>query len=347
MEKNMMGARESERRPDSRASCFSASPRTVEQSPRGTVDMKSSESTVAAVVREQTGVTWSRARALCTDGRVTVDGERCVDPASRLPPGALVVVHREARKLRIGPLAGIVIVSCDRDVVIVDKPAGMLSVADETGNKNTLADHTRTLLRRMRGHDADAKLGVVHRLDKGTSGLIVFARTASAKRILAAQFREHTVERVYQAIAHGAVAETRVETYLVPDRGDEMRGSYGHFRPPRGEAPIGARHAVTYIKPIARLVGATLIECRLETGRQHQIRIHLSELGHPLAGEQVYMRDYRGPKLQAMRPMLHARTLGFLHPRTSERVSFEREPPADFRAMVESLRPIRAQSRTA
>ena len=230
---------------------------------------------------------------------------------------------------------------CDRDLVVVDKPVGMLSVADEPGNKDTLVDYTRTLLRQMDRHGVDAKLGVVHRLDKDTSGLMVFARTAHAKHALAAQFREHTVDRVYHAIAHGEVTSTRVESYLVLDRGDGMRGSYGHFRRPNGDAPLEARRSVTHIGPIAGLTGATLVECRLETGRQHQIRIHLSELGHPLVGERVYIRDYAGPRIEAMRPMLHARTLGFVHPRTAERIWFEREPPDDFRATVESLRSTR------
>ena len=229
----------------------------------------------------------------------------------------------------------------DRDVVVVDKPVGMLSVADEPGNKDTLVDYTRTLLRRMGGRGVDAKLGVVHRLDKDTSGLIVFARTAQAKRALAAQFRGHTIDRVYHAIAHGAVAATCVETYLLLDRGDGIRGSYGHFRRPNGDAPIEAKRSVTHIRPIAGLLGATLVECRLETGRQHQIRIHLSELGHPLVGERVYIRDYAGPKIEAIRPMLHARTLGFVHPRTAERILFEREPPDDFQATLDSLRPTR------
>jgi 23S rRNA pseudouridine1911/1915/1917 synthase len=110
------------------------------------------------------------------------------------------------------------------------------------------------------------------------------------------------------------------------------------FRRPKGEAPIEARRSVTHVTPIERLIGATLVECRLETGRQHQIRIHLSELGHPLVGERVYIRDYAGPKIEAMRPMLHARTLGFVHPRTAERIAFDREPPADFQATIESLR---------
>jgi 23S rRNA pseudouridine1911/1915/1917 synthase len=301
--------------------------------------VKSPDPTVAAVVRQQTGVAWSLARRLCTEGRVSVNGQRCLDPASRVAPGTVIAVDQRAPKLRTGPLAQSDIVFCDRDVVVVDKPAGLLSVADEPENRETAVDCTRTLLRRMHKGGVDAALGVVHRLDKDTSGLLVFARTAHAKRALATQFREHAIDRVYHAIAHGTVAATRVETFLLLDRGDGLRGSYGHFRRSKGDAPSEAKRSVTHIRPIAALAGATLVECRLETGRQHQIRIQLSELGHPLVGERVYIRDYTGLKIEAMRPMLHARTLGFMHPRTAERVLFHREPPADFQATIESLRP--------
>ncbi|HEY6721594.1 MAG TPA: RluA family pseudouridine synthase [Burkholderiales bacterium] len=300
--------------------------------------MRPAEPTVAAIVRDQTGVAWSRARELCTEGRVTVNGQRCLDPASRVSPGAVVVVDERAPKLRTGALPESAIAFFDRDLVVVDKPVGMLSIPYEPGDKDTLVDCTRKLLRRMdeRGHRPE--LGVVHRLDKDTSGLMVFSRTLEAKRILDLQFRAHDIERVYHAIAPGAVAAKRIETHLLTDRGDGIRGSYGHFRRPKGEIPPEAKRSVTHVRPIAPLAGATLVECRLETGRQHQIRIHLSELGHPLVGERVYIRDYAGRKIEAVRPMLHARVLGFVHPRTGERMSFEREAPEDFRAMIESLR---------
>jgi 23S rRNA pseudouridine1911/1915/1917 synthase len=290
-------------------------------------------------VREQTGAVWSRARDLCTQGRVTVNGQRCLDSALRVSPGAVVVVDERAPKLRTGALPESAVVFLDRDVVVVDKPVGMLSIAYEPGDKDTLVDWTRILLRRMGGR---GELGVVHRLDKETSGLMVFARTLDAKRVLAAQFRAHDIERVYHAIAHGVVAAQRIETHLITDRGDGICGSYGHFRRPRGGIPPEAKRSVTHVRPIAALAGATLVECRLETGRQHQIRIHLSELGHPLVGERVYIRDYAGPKIESMRPMLHARVLGFVHPRTGQRMSFEREAPDDFRAMIESLRLTRS-----
>jgi 23S rRNA pseudouridine1911/1915/1917 synthase len=291
-------------------------------------------------VRDRTGVAWSRARRLCAEGRVLVDGERCVDPAARVSADAAVIIDEHAPRRDTGPLPRSAIVFHDSTLVVVDKPAGMLSVADVAGNKDTVADHARTLLRRM-GAGRDAPLGVVHRLDRDTSGLIVFTRTAAAHRDLAARFRAHDVERVYLAIAHGAVEEAKIETDLVLDRGDGLRGSHGHHRREKGPPPREARHAVTHVRPIEALRGATLIECRLETGRQHQIRIHLSEAGHPLAGEQVYIRDYTGPRIDAPRVMLHAHVLGFTHPRTGARMSWRSEPPADFAAVLASLRSAR------
>jgi 23S rRNA pseudouridine1911/1915/1917 synthase len=294
--------------------------------------------TVAAVVREQTGVPWTRAKKLCYEGRVTVNGERCLDPAKRIPADAVVVVDKFAPKVEKGPLAKSAILYSDRDVVVVDKPAGMLSVEDEPGNKETLVEYTRTLLRRVDKGAIDTGLGVVHRLDRDTSGVMVFARTAEAQRVLAARFRTHDIDRVYLAIAHGEVAEARIETDLLLDRGDGLRGSFGHFRRAKGALPTDARRAVTHIRPIEALKGATLVECRLETGRQHQIRIHLAERDHPLLGERVYIRDYTGARIEAARVMLHARTLGFDHPRSGERVTFESQPPDDFNGMMKSLK---------
>ena len=289
--------------------------------------------TLAASVREQLGIAWSRAKTLCTQGRVSVDGERCIDPAMRIADGAVVVVDQHAPKLPTGPLAESAIVHADRDIVIVDKPAGMLSVTDETGTNETIVDYARTLLRRMK-RGVDVPLGVVHRLDRDTSGLMVFTRSADAKRRLAERFREHDIERAYVAIVNGTLHDAkRIETDLMIDRGDGLRGS-------SDESQAGAgRRSVTFVQPLVELNGATLVECRLETGRQHQIRIHLSEIGHPLVGEKVYKRDYRRRMIKAPRTMLHARTLGFLHPRSGVPMLFESEPPADFAAMLEGLRP--------
>jgi 23S rRNA pseudouridine1911/1915/1917 synthase len=202
---------------------------------------------VAALVRQQTGVSWSRARALCIDGRVRVDGAIWRDPAARVAPGRTVSVDLHGPKRRGGPLSDDAIVFADRDVVVVDKPAGLLSVADEHGNRHTLADHLRTALRQRGEARIDAPLGVVHRLDRDTSGLMVFARNAHAKRELAVQFREHTMDRRYHAIAHGIVRAARIDTELVLDRGDGLRGSHGHFRRADGDAPPEAKRAITFV----------------------------------------------------------------------------------------------------
>jgi 23S rRNA pseudouridine1911/1915/1917 synthase len=163
---------------------------------------------------------------------------------------------------------------------------------------------------------------------------VVFTRSWLAKKSLSSQFRAHTVVRRYLAIAHGDVAKRTVTSHIVPDRGDGLRGSTEHMR---GQHAHGQR-SVTHIAPLERLQGATLVQCRLETGRTHQIRIHLSELGHPVLGERVYVRDFRAVPLPSPRIMLHAAELGFVHPKTNRTVHWEEPPPEDFQSMVARLR---------
>lgn len=217
------------------------------------------------------------------------------------------------------------------------KPAGVPSVPYEEGERDTLVDRTRAALRRIDRRARDPWVSVVQRLDKDTTGVLVFARNPKAHRALQAQLRAHSVTRRYLAIVHGEAANARYETFIVQDRGDGLRGSWGLRRHHRGPPPRDAKRALTHVRVLRRLAGATLVECRLETGRQHQIRIHLSEAGHPLVGERVYVRELAGPRIDAPRPMLHAIELAFDHPRTGERVRFEKGPPEDFRAVLRAL----------
>jgi len=173
----------------------------------------------------------------------------------------------------------------------------------------------------------------VHRLDKETSGVMVFTRTWLAKQSLTQQFRAHTAHRRYLAIAHGAVRARTLRSNLVADRGDGIRGSI-----PAGVKRQGMQLAVTHVEPVEALRGATLVSCQLETGRTHQIRVHLSEAGHPIVGERVYVRGYQGDVLPAPRMMLHAAELGFVHPATNVEVRFERPPPVDFEEVLRRLR---------
>jgi len=303
--------------------------------------------TLAALVREAVGCPWSRARDLVRTGRVEVDGQRVLEDASRPEAGATVVIRPTARKLTPGVLDDDRVLHVDADVIVVRKPAATLTVPWDERDKDTLVDQVRAWLarqerrrRKRKGRARDPMVGVVQRLDKDTSGVLVFARNLKAKRALQEQLREHSVHRRYVAIVHGelSAAET-FETHLLRDRGDGLRGSWGVFRrPTERRPPREAKRSVTHVRPREALQGATLVECRLETGRQHQIRIHLAEAGHPLVGEEVYVRDHDGPRIEAPRIMLHAAELGFEHPRTGQKVRFRERIPDDVAEVRKRLR---------
>ncbi len=310
--------------------------------PEPTSPREPAAKTLAARVRELEGVSWEKARELVRSGKVDVDGATERDPAARPRDGARVEVHKSRPRVAPGGLDDARLLYVDRDVVVVDKPPDVMTVPFDEGDRDTLVDRVRVALRRRAKGEGelryDPELGVVHRLDKHTTGVLVFTRTFAAKRHLAQQFREHSVERTYLAIVHGQCRSATHESYLVTDRGDGLRGSHGLFRRAKGAPPPDARRAVTHVERLEGLRGATLVECRLETGRQHQIRIHLAEDGRPLVGETVYVRDYEGERISAPRPMLHARTLGFVHPRTEQEMRFASEVPADFEAVLARLR---------
>jgi 23S rRNA pseudouridine1911/1915/1917 synthase len=173
----------------------------------------------------------------------------------------------------------------------------------------------------------------VHRIDRETSGLVVFARNVPAGRILAEQFRLHTTHRRYLALVVGRMGQGTIRSHLLRDRGDGRRGS--------AEGEEG-KLAVTHVSPVEHFGDAyTLMECRLETGRTHQIRIHMAESGHVLCGERVYTQTRKGTPSddsQAPRVMLHAAELGFVHPVTGAELRFTSPLPADMRRVLAALR---------
>jgi 23S rRNA pseudouridine1911/1915/1917 synthase len=275
------------------------------------------------------GASWNAVRKLIETGKISVDGEVIRDSTRGVRRGAIIAISMRARRPRAD--AGLPpgsIVHLDNHVVVVRKPAGISTVPYDEHETGTLLDLLRAELRGKGGPETPP--GVVHRIDKETSGLVLFTRTLAAKRTLKQQFRFHTVARRYVALAHGAVQPGTLRSRLVKDRGDGRRGST--------ENPVLGRDAVTHVSVREPLRGATYLECRLETGRTHQIRIHLSEAGHPLVGERVYGRDYEGVRIEAPRLMLHAFELGFEHPTTGRQMSFEEPPPADFLGVLERLR---------
>jgi 23S rRNA pseudouridine1911/1915/1917 synthase len=288
--------------------------------------------TLAAFVKARAGVPWSAAKRQIASGKVFVDGARVTAIDHRLAAGQRVEIRVNAPRPRDPTREGVLAYD-DAHVVVIDKPAGVSSVPYEDREIGTAMDLVRGAWRRMGKPATEVPLHVVHRIDRATSGLLMFAKSKRAELGLAAQLRAHAMERTYLCVAHGAVASRRIESQLVPDRGDGLRGS-------TTRAGQGKR-AVTHVVAREALRGATLCEVRLETGKTHQIRIHLAEAGHPLVGEQVYIRDHENAGRRAIpspRLMLHAATLGFEHPVTGERIALAAPPPDNFRAVVEQLR---------
>ena len=274
---------------------------------------------------------WGTIKGWVLSGKVRVNGAPLTEPGARLRPGQAVELRMDAPRPR--PRGAVTLVHEDAHLVVVDKPAGILSVPWEAG-RGAATDLIREAWRRL-GREPGPLL-VVHRIDKDTSGLLVFAKTSRAQGGLSAQLRAHVVEREYACVAQGRVASGRIESRLVADRGDGLRGS-ARLR------DLGKR-AVTHVVAVEELRDATRCEVRLETGRTHQIRIHLAEAGHPLVGERVYVRDLLragGTPLTSARLLLHARVLGFEHPVTGRPLRFVAEPPGDFQAELDALRGTR------
>jgi 23S rRNA pseudouridine1911/1915/1917 synthase len=276
-------------------------------------------------------LSWGKARALVTRGKVLVDGVRVLDASADVAAGQAIEIRENAPRPSLDVPADL-IVFADTHVVIARKPSGVSTIPFDEGEKGTLDELVKKKL-------GIRSLGIVHRIDKETSGLVVFTRTWLAKQSLSSQFRAHTVHRRYLAIVHGDVRAAKITSHFVADRGDGLRGSLERIRNARGrDKDRDGQIAITHVEPVERLRDATLVACRLETGRTHQIRIHLAESGHPILGERVYMRDYREPPIPAPRVMLHAAELGFVHPKTDRPVKWEDPPPADFRETLARLR---------
>lgn len=293
-----------------------------------------------AAVREGFSLSWGKARSAIETGKITVDGAVVLEIQARVRKGAVIVFNERARKpsaARDLPPGAIVVL--DAHVVVVEKPSGISTIPFDDTETGTLDERVRAFLSKKMSKGERPQLGVVHRIDKETSGLVVFTRSWMAKQSLSNQFRVHTVHRKYFAIVHGNAESKTIRSHLISNRGDGLRGSLEKKgKGPRGGFAEEGQLAISHIQVEEKLNGATLISCRLETGRTHQIRVHLSEDGHPLVGERVYSRHFAGPEIPAPRLMLHAAELGFVHPKTEEEVRFTSPLPKDFEETLARLR---------
>jgi len=284
----------------------------------------------------------SRARVLIEEGRVTVAGVVVVRPATQIEADDVLAVEVPA------PTAAealpqdlpLVIVYEDADVVVVDKHAGMVVHPAPGHADGTLVNALLHHVDDLSGIGGVQRPGIVHRLDRGTSGLIVVAKNDAAHASLSAQFAEHTAGRVYVALCVGTAARQQGTIRSLIGRDPKDRQRFASVTDPEH-----GREAVTHWRVRGRAPGLTLMECRLETGRTHQIRVHLCEAGLPLVGDPLYRRRNRQAPgaLKAWvdahpdRPLLHAWQLAFEHPTTGEDLTFTAEPPEDFLEALASI----------
>ncbi len=264
-------------------------------------------------------------------GRVSLAG-RAAPPKKKVREGEAIEVlpsldpAAAAHRAEDIPLE---IVHEDGALLVVNKPAGLV-VHPGSGNWQG------TLLNALLGHAPALagipRAGIVHRLDKDTSGLLVVARTLPAQTHLVRQLQARSVKREYLAVVHGRIA-----------RGGRIDAPIGRHPVKRTKMAVSARgrSAVTHYEVLERFAQATLLRCRLETGRTHQIRVHLASLGHPLIGDPAYGK--RNSTIPFSRQALHAERLGLVHPQTGKPMSWHAEPPADLRQLLETLRETQGQ----
>ncbi|MCA0208307.1 MAG: RluA family pseudouridine synthase [Proteobacteria bacterium] len=287
------------------------------------------------------GLSRERLKSLIKGGRV-VDASGAIlwDPSAKAAaPGTIEVrlpaalpAHNVAQDMNL------VIAYEDEHLIVIDKPAGMV-VHPAAGNLdgtmvNALLHHCAG---QLSGIGGVARPGIVHRIDKDTSGLIVAAKHDKAHEGLAKQFAAHSIDRRYLALATGRPMPANGTIDAALGRSTTNRKKMAVVAEGRG------KHAITHYRTIEPLKNATLVECRLETGRTHQVRVHMMHIGHPLVGDPVYGRAKKplSEVLKARnfaRQALHAAHLGFIHPVTGNRIALDSELPADMRELIDELR---------
>lgn len=274
-------------------------------------------------------------------GFVSVDGRKVPSKHTVHLHNVVVVEEPPSKPVHIVPQQlELCVVYEDTDIVVVDKPAGMVVHPGAGHPDGTLLNGLFERFGPLSNIGAPSRPGVVHRIDAGTSGLLVFARTDEAHLALSRQFAAHTVNRTYIALTwgHGLPVEGMVET---------LYGRSPNHRIKFSSLVNKGKRAVTHWTRIAELGPCDLIRLNLETGRTHQIRVHLADLGHPLVGDPLYGQKRRVqniPKLRHMgiefgmsRQALHAQTLGFVHPTSGEQVEFVTALPADIHSLITLL----------
>lgn len=269
-----------------------------------------------------------KAQDVIAAGQVDVGSTPIRDAGHRVDPSAAIHFDRNRKREETIRLS-VPVKYQDDTLVVVDKPAGLLSVpTDGASQEDSVLSRLRADITRVRG--ARAYVGAMHRLDRGTSGLIAMALSRECHSAGRAAFRKHAFFRRYLALVEGT--PTRDSGVIDLPIADEYEAGKRHIAADEDEP---SRHAVTFFRVRERFFRAALLEVELETGRQHQIRLHLCAIGHPIIGDGVYGTFQRGPE---GRPFLHAARLAFPHPLSGAPIDCLSEPPVDFAAALKRLR---------
>lgn len=295
---------------------------------------------------------WSQVRRILSSRRVSINDTLAIDEARRLIAGDHVVVSDRPQPSPPDD-KDVSLVHMDEELIVADKPSGMISLRHvqeihwPAARRRRQPSLDEVLLRVIAQHDRHRHdlssqppkirrrhLRSVHRIDRGTSGLLVFARTRKAEDSLVQQFSTHAIERTYLTVVAGQPAIGEIRSRLIRDRGDGLRGST--------DSAQDGKSAVTHIRQVESLGEYSIVTCQLETGRTHQIRIHLAEAGYPVCGDAVYRgrigSDQVADSSGSTRLALHATELGLSHPITGHRLTFRSEMPPELTQLVEKLR---------
>ncbi len=274
-------------------------------------------------------VTRSHAKRLCDDGFVKVNGTAVKANKILKENEMLTVEIADAVCMDATPVdIPVKIIYQDDDVAVVDKPQGLTVHAGSGTDHNTLVNALLFHLDKLSGINGVLRPGIVHRIDKNTSGLLVVAKNDKAHVALAKQLEDKSCSRIYVALLEGVLKSDkgRIETFIGRNPKDRTKMCVTDY----------GRLAITDYKVIERFSGYTLCEFSLKTGRTHQIRVHAKHLGHPVVGDKEY--GYKNQKFKLDGQLLHARKLTFVHPSAGERVSFESPLPSYFEAIIKKLK---------
>ena len=291
------------------------------------------------VLAEASGLSRERVKSLIAQGLVEVGGTAANQASAKIAEGTAYSIHvPPPADAQASPQdIPLVIPYEDEHLIVVDKPAGLV-VHPAAGNPdgtlvNALLHHCRG---NLSGIGGVARPGIVHRIDKDTSGLLVVAKSDAAHEGLAKQFADHSIERVYRAVVAGHPSPSKGTISARIGRSDRNRKKMAVL----ADSSSRGKHAVTHYNVLEMLDNCALVECRLETGRTHQVRVHLASIGHPLLGDPVYGRTPTPLRallksLDFSRQALHAAALGFIHPLTGDELRFSSDLPPDMKELID------------